>query len=58
MFGITWDMFDYEYLVGIKSGECGVVIGYQVDEFTCVLVSKCYVAQSQIFTGSQAKYDV
>ena len=29
------DTVDTESVVGIKPGDSGVVIGYQVDEFTC-----------------------
>ena len=29
------DAVDSDSVMGIKSGDSGVVIGYQVDEFTC-----------------------
>ena len=29
------DAVDSDYVMGIKPGDSGVLIGYQVDEFTC-----------------------
>ena len=39
--------------VGVKSGNSGVVIGYEVDEFTCILVAEHFLALSHIYPGFQ-----
>ena len=47
-------MVDSEPVMGIKPGDSGVVIGYQVDEFTCTWSAEWFVACSHIypeFTG-------
>ena len=49
------DMVDSESAVGIKPGDSGVVIGYQVDEFTCTCSAKWFVACSQIYSGFTGK---
>ena len=48
------DMVDTESKMGIKPDDSGVVIGYQVDEFTCTCSVEQFVAHSNIypeFTG-------
>ena len=48
------DVGDSEYVMGIKPGVSGVVIGYQVDEFTHTWSAEWFVAQLHIypwFTG-------
>ena len=44
------DMVNSEFLVGIKPGDSGVVIGYQVDEFTGTWSAEKFVAHSHIYT--------
>ena len=41
--------------MGIKPGHSGVVIGYQVDEFTCTLSAEWFVAHSHIYPGFTGK---
>ena len=41
--------------MGIKPGEPGVVIGYQVDEFTHTWSAEQFVACSHIYPGFTAK---
>ena len=43
--------FDSESVVGIKPCNSGVVIGYQVDEFTHTWSAEQFVAQSDIYPG-------
>ena len=48
------DTVDSESVMGIKLGDSSVVIGYQVDEFTCTWSAEHFVACSHIyprFTG-------
>ena len=45
------DMVDSESAMGIKPGDSGVVIGYQVDEFTHTWSAEWFVACSQIYSG-------
>ena len=45
-------MVDSESVVGIKSGDSGVVIGYQVDVVTHSWSVKQFVAHSHIILGS------
>ena len=48
------DQGNSEFVIGIKPGDSGVVIGYQVDEFTCTWSAEQFVAHSYIyprFTG-------
>ena len=48
------DVVDSESVMGIKPGDSGVVIGYQVDECTCTWSAEWVVAHSHIypeFTG-------
>ena len=48
-------MIDSESVMGIKPGECGVVIGYQVDEFTRTSSAEQFVAHSHIYPGFTVK---
>ena len=41
--------------MGIKPGDCGVVIGYQVDEFTCSWSAEWFVSHSHIYPGFTGK---
>ena len=41
--------------MGIKSGDSSVVIGYQVDEFTCTWSAEWFVAHSHIYPGFTRK---
>ena len=43
-------MVDYESAVGIKPPDSGVVIGYQVDEFTCTWSAELFVANSYFYS--------
>ena len=45
----TNDMVSSESVVLIKPGDSGVVIGYQVDEFTCTWSAEWFVAHSHIY---------
>ena len=47
------DMVDSKSVVVIKHFASGVVIGYQVDEFTCTWLVGCFTACSHLpgFTG-------
>ena len=45
------DMFNSESVVHIKPGDSGVVIGYQVDEFTHTWSVEQFVAHSHIYPG-------
>ena len=42
-------------VMGIKLGDSGVVIGYQVDEFTCTWSAEQFVAHSHIYPGFTGK---
>ena len=44
-------MVDSESVMDIKPGDSGVVIGYQVDEFTCTWSTEQFVACSHIYPG-------
>ena len=44
-------MVDPESVMGIKSGDYGVVIRYQVDEFTHTCTAEQLVAHSHIYPG-------
>ena len=48
-------MVDSEYAMGIKAGDSGVVIGYQVDEFIHTWSVEHFVAHSHIQPGFTAK---
>ena len=45
-------MVNSESVVGIKPGDSGVVIGYQVDEFTCTWSAEQFVAHPIFIQGS------
>ena len=49
------DMGNSESVMGIKPGDSGVVIGYQVDEFTCTWSAEQFVACSHIYPGFTVK---
>ena len=49
------DMVNSESVMGIKPGDSGVVIGYQVDEFTHTWSAECFVAHSYIYPGFTGK---
>ena len=49
------DAVDSDSVMGIKSGDSGVVIGYQVDEFTCTWSAEWFVAHSHIYPGFTGK---
>ena len=49
------DMVGSECVVGIKCGDSGVMIGYQVDEFTCTWSTKWFVAHAHIYPGFMGK---
>ena len=42
-------------MIGIKPGNSGVVIGYQVDKFTCTWSAEWFVSQSHIYPGLTGK---
>ena len=44
-------MVNSEAVVGIKPGHSGVVIWYQVDEFTCTWSAEHFAAHSHIYPG-------
>ena len=44
-----------ESVMGVKPGDSGVVIGYQVDEFTCTWSAEQFVAHSHIYPGFTGK---
>ena len=49
------DMFNSESAIGIKPGDYGVVIGYQVDEFAHTWSAEWFVAHSHIYPGFSGK---
>ena len=49
------DIVVFESAVGIKPGDSGVVIGYQVDEFTHTWSAQQFVACCHIYPGFTAK---
>ena len=49
------DTVDFDSVMGIKPGDSGVVIGYQVDEFTCTWSAEQFVAHSHIYPGFTGK---
>ena len=49
------DMVNFETAMGIKPGDSGVVIGYQVDEFTHTWSAEWFLAHSHIFPGFTGK---
>ena len=49
------DAVDSESVMGVKPGDSGVVIGYQVDEFTHTWPAEQFVAHSHIYPGFTSK---
>ena len=49
------DTVDSESVVGIKPGDTGLLIGYQVDEFTHTWSAEQFVACSHIYPGFTGK---
>ena len=49
------DAVNSDSVMGIKPGDSGVVIGYQVDEFTGTWSAEQFVAHSHIYPGSTGK---
>ena len=49
------DVVDSDSVMGIKPGDSGVVIGYQVDEFTHIWSAEQFVAHSHIYPGFTGK---
>ena len=49
------DAVNSDSVVGIKPGDSGVLIGYQVDEFTCTWSAEQFVAHSHIYPGFTGK---
>ena len=49
------DTVNSESVMGIKPGDSGVVIGYQVDEFTHTWSAECFVAHFHIYPGFTGK---
>ena len=52
------DTVNSESLVCIKPGDSGVVIRYEVDEFTCIWSAECFIAQSHIYPGLIGKVSI
>ena len=49
------DTVDSDSVMGIKPGDSSVVIGFQVDEFTCTWSAEQFVAHSHIYPGFTGK---
>ena len=49
------DAVNPDSVMGIKPGDSGVVIGYQVDEFTCAWSAEQFAACSHIYPGFTGK---
>ena len=49
------DMVNSEAVVGVQPGDTVVVIGYQVDEYTCTWSTEWFVACSHIYPGVTGK---
>ena len=49
------DMVNSKSVMGIKPGDCGMVIGYQIDEFTHTWSAEQFVASSHIYPGFTGK---
>ena len=49
------DMVNSESVVAVKPGDSGVVIGNQIDEFTCTQSIEWFVAHSYIYPGFTGK---
>ena len=50
---MTWSTI--KSVMGVKPGDSGVVIGYQVDKFTCTWSAEQFVAHSHIYPGFSGK---
>ena len=48
-------MVNSKSMMDIKAGDSGVMIVYQVDEFTCMWLAKHFIAQSHICCGFMVK---
>ena len=48
-------MVNFKPIMGFKAGDSDVVIGYQVDEFTCTWLVKYFIAASHIYPGFMDK---
>ena len=51
----SYDAVNSDSVMGVKPGDSGVVIGYQVDEFTCTWSAEQFVAHSHIYPGFTGK---
>ena len=49
------DVVDPDSVMAVKPGDSGVVIGYQVDEFTRTWSAEWFVARSHIYPGFTGK---
>ena len=49
------DTVDSESVMGIKPGDSSLVIGYQVDEFTCTWSAEWFIACSHFYPGFTGK---
>ena len=49
------DTVDSESTMGVKPGDSGVVMGYQIDEFTCTWSAEWFVSGSHIYSGFSGK---
>ena len=49
------DAVDSDSVMGVKLGDSGVLIGYQVDEFTCTWSAEQFVTCSHIYPGLTGK---
>ena len=49
------DTINSKSVVGIKPGDSGVVIGYQVNECTCSWLVELFIVQSHIYPGFMGK---
>ena len=49
------DTVNSKCVVGIKPGDSGVVIRYQVDDFTCTWSAECFIAWSHMYPSSTGK---
>ena len=49
------DAVNSDSVMSIKSGDSGMVIGYQIDEFTCTWSAEQFVAHSHIYPGFTGK---
>ena len=52
---ISDDIVSSKSVMDAKLGDSGLVIRYQVDEFTCTWLAECFIAQSHIYPGFTGK---